>query len=116
MGVIAEQRSFKLAALQLGAYGTVVALAIYRHEPWADEAQSWLLARDSSLLQLWTNRLHYEGTPGLWQTLLFVLTRFRLPYTLMNIVSGLLGCAGVWVLIRRSPFPAALRVLLPFTF
>jgi hypothetical protein len=116
MGVIAEERSFKLAALQLGAYGTVVALAIYRHEPWADEAQSWLLARDSSLLQLWANRLHYEGTPGLWQTLLFVLTRFRLPYPFMNIVSGLLGCAGVWVLIRRSPFPAALRVLLPFTF
>jgi hypothetical protein len=116
MGVIAEERSFKFAALQLGAYGAVVALAIYHHEAWADEAQSWLLARDSSLLQLWITRLHYEGTPGLWQTFLHVLTLFRLPYAFVNILSGLLGCASAWVLIRRSPFPAAIRVLLPFTF
>ena len=59
-------------------YALLSAFTAYRHEPWADEAQSWLLARDAGLIQLWTKLLHYEGTPGLWQTLLHVLIRIGL--------------------------------------
>ena len=54
----------------LTIYTVVLAAAISHHEAWADEAQSWLLARDAGLVELWTRLLHYEGTTGLWQTLL----------------------------------------------
>jgi len=98
------------------AYAGLVLSAIYHHEPWADEAQAWLLARDASLWNLWTHLLHYEGSPGLWQTLLHVLIGLRVPYATFSYVPALFACAGTWVLLRYSPFPLAVRLLLPFTF
>jgi hypothetical protein len=100
----------------LAACAAVVAVGIRWHEPWADESQAWLLARDNSWPQLMLHRLHYEGTPGLWHTLLRVLVRLHVSYAGMHWVTG--GCAllGVVLLLRFAPFPLWLRALLPFTF
>jgi hypothetical protein len=110
------QRERALAALCLSTYAVLVALTVHRHEPWADEAQSWLLARDSSLLQLWGTLLHYEGTPGLWQTLIHGLIGLGLGYSAYNFVSGILGLAAAYLLLRYAPFPLFIRLLLPFTY
>jgi hypothetical protein len=99
-----------------GVYGLLVTLTIPYHEPWADEAQSWLLARDASLAQLWGHLLHYEGTPGLWQTLVHALIRLGLPYSAYGFVSALLGLAAVVLLLRYAPLPLFIRILLPFTY
>src|SRR5215469_1298376 len=37
-----------LNAIVVTVYALISILAIRHHEPWADEAQSWLLARDST--------------------------------------------------------------------
>lgn len=105
-----------LWALGFPAYATASFITAWLHEPWADEAQSWLLARDASVAELWTRLLHYEGTPGLWHTLLHVLQRCGLHYRGLNIFSAVIGCAAVFVLMRYAPFPAWVRLLLPFTF
>jgi hypothetical protein len=110
------RRDSVLAALCLAAYTALVAVTINRHERWADEAQSWLLARDSSLTHLWGTLLHYEGTPGLWQTVIHALIRLGLPYSAYNFVSGILGLAAVYLLLRYAPLPLFLRLLLPFTY
>jgi hypothetical protein len=91
-------------------------ITVHLHEPWSDEANSWLLGRDTSLYTLWTRLMHYEGTPGLWQTLLHVLIKAGLPYDGMNYFSGALGCAGAWVFIRQAPLPLTVRLAMPFTF
>jgi hypothetical protein len=98
------------------SYAVLVACAVVHHEPWADEAQSWLLARDANLFDLWTRLLHYEGTTGLWQTLLHILIGLGLPYSGMNVFSALCGLAGTCILLWRSPFPWLIRMVLPFTF
>jgi len=100
----------------LGAYALLVTLMLRHHEPWADEAQSWLLGRDASLAQLWGHLLHYEGTPGLWQTLLHALIRLGLPYSAYGFVSASLGLAAMYLLLRYAPFPLYIRLLLPFTY
>jgi len=105
-----------LTYLALGAYALLVALTAPHHEPWADEAQSWLLGRDASLVQLWGHLLHYEGTPGLWQTLLHVLIRLHLPYPAYGFVSANLGLVAVYLLLRYAPLPLFIRLLLPFTY
>ena len=97
-------------------YVLVVVAAVLHHEPWADEAQAWLLARDASLSDLWLRLMHYEGSPGIWQTLLHFLVGIGLPYSAYNFVSALLGLGAAWLLIRYSPLPLAFRVLLPFTY
>ena len=98
------------------AYTALLAFNIAHHEPWADEAQAWLLARDSNLLELWTKLLRYEGSPGLWHTLLYFCIRLGVPYAGIDVISGLAGLAAVCLLLRYAPFPLPVRLLLPFTF
>ena len=111
-----KARAYPLVYFAVGAYALLVAFTIRHHEPWADEAQSWLLARDSSLVQLWSRLLHYEGTPGLWQTMVHALIRLGLPYSGYNFVSATLGLIAVYLLVRYSPLPLFIRLLLPFTY
>jgi hypothetical protein len=98
----------------LAVYAAAVAVVIARHEPWFDEAQAWLIARDSSLLELFP-RLAYEGQPGLWHLMLMLPAKL-LPYPAIGWISGILGVLGVWVLVRWSPFPEWAKVVIPFTY
>lgn len=100
----------------LAGYAAVVALGIAWHEPWADEAQAWLLARDQGWWHLMAHAMRYEGSPGLWHSLLWVLIRLHVSFVGMHWVSGAIAAAGVLVLLRYAPFPLILRILFPFGF
>lgn len=97
-------------------YVILLAIVVFRHESWFDEAQAWLLARDSSLFELMVKYLRYEGSPGLWHLLLFVPAKLHLPYFSMNLLAAAIAAAGVYVFLRYSPFPLFIKVLFPFTF
>jgi hypothetical protein len=103
-------------AAVLCLYSCVVAWAIRHHLASGDEAQAWLIARDSSLHDLLLRRLHYEGAPPLWHLLLWVAARLHLPYTGINWLGAAFAIAGVYLLLRFAPFPSLFRWLLPFTF
>jgi len=106
----------RVEAAVLALYAVVLAVAIPFHEPWADEAQAWVLARDSSLWEIFRYRLHYEGTPALWHFLLRALLVAHVRWGAVGWVCGVIAVAGVAVWLRWSPFPMVVRVLLPFTF
>ena len=97
-------------------YALVVVLMVLHHEPWADEAQAWLLARDASLWDLWTRLMHYEGSPGIWQTLLHFVVRIGVPYSAYRWIPAALAFSAVCILVRYSPFPLVVRLALPFTY
>ena len=102
--------------LVLAGYALVVAVGLSWHEPWADEAQAWLLARDSGWWPMMLHSVRYEGSPGLWHTMLWVLARLHVSFTGMHWIAGAIACAGIYLLLRHSPFPLILRILLPFGF
>jgi len=79
------------------------------HEPWVDESQAWLIARDSSLASLLAERVRYEGTPGLWHLLLWLAIRCGLPFGQLHLVSVGCAVAGMALMLWRAPFPAPLR-------
>ncbi|HEY6447138.1 MAG TPA: hypothetical protein VIY53_11805 [Acidobacteriaceae bacterium] len=85
------------------------------HEPWADEAQAWLLARSLSPWQLVHTYLHYEGQPGLWHLLLWALIRLHASYTAMHWICGVVACCGIYVFLFFSPLPRWLKLTAPFT-
>ena len=117
MPVRSEERRWTwIESAVLAGYSVVVALGIAWHEPWADEAQAWLLARDEPFWHLMLHAIRYEGTPGLWHALLWVLTRLHVSYIGMHWVAGAFAAVGVFVLLRWSPFPLVLRLLFPFGF
>ncbi|MGC2635873.1 MAG: hypothetical protein WA294_01760 [Acidobacteriaceae bacterium] len=105
-----------LETLVLAGYALVVSIGIAWHEPWADESQAWLIARDSGWWQMMWHGIRYEGSPGLWHTLLWILLRLHVGFIAMHWVSGAIAAAGVVVQLRWSPFPLLLRILLPFGF
>lgn len=100
----------------LALYGCLLASMIRHHEPWADEAQAWMLARSLSLWQLFHTYLHYEGSPGLWHLLLWCLVRLRVSYGGMHWICGLIAVCGVYVLLFYAPFPRWFKFALPFSF
>ena len=100
----------------LGIYVVLQGVMLVYHEPWRDEAQAWLLARDADPWSLAWNHLRYEGTPGLWHALLLLPAKTGLPYVSVNVISAALGAFAAYLVLRHSPFPSAVRALLPFTF
>ena len=105
-----------LEAIVFAAYAALLAWTVAHHVPWVDEAQGWLVARDSSLIEIFRTRLHYEGAPGLWHLLLWFLARVGVSFTAMRWITAVIPVAGIWVFLRYSPFPGIVRVILPFSF
>jgi hypothetical protein len=88
------------------AYSGVVLFTVRYHEKWADEAQAWLLARDLDLKKLWFHELRYEGTPGLWHTILWFSQRaFHVSYNLISYIGVVFAIGGVALLVFKGPFP-----------
>jgi len=105
-----------LEAIVFIVYLALLGWTMAHHVPWVDEAQGWLVARDSSLIDLFNTRLRYEGSPGLWHLLLWILCRMHVSFTAMRWIASLVPAAGIFVFLRYSPFPAILRAILPFSF
>src|SRR3954471_21317868 len=95
---------------------TLLAVAVSHHEPWMDEAQAWLLAKDTSFKELFLKYLRYEGSPGLWHLVLMIPAKLGLPYFTINILSAAFSACGVWIFLRYSPFPPLIRMLFPFSY
>jgi F0F1-type ATP synthase membrane subunit c/vacuolar-type H+-ATPase subunit K len=102
--------------ITLTCYAALIAFAIPFHEPWADEAQAWQLARSLPLHTLFHTYLRYEGSPGLWHFLLWFLIRAHVSYAGMHWICGAIALTGITLLVLYSPFPRYLRLSLPFTY
>jgi hypothetical protein len=101
----------------LGAWMAVVAFTLQYHEKWADEAQAWLIARDLNLKTIWFHELRYEGSPGLWHTILWVAQHlFHARYNALGYIGMAGATAGVALLVFKAPFPRYIRWPLAFTY
>ncbi|MCR5737737.1 MAG: hypothetical protein K6G64_08820 [Eubacterium sp.] len=85
------------------------------HEPWADEAQAWLIADDSnSLLEIFKST-RYEGTPPLWHCIIKIAQLCGLTYDYFFILPLLFSMIGV-ILLFCSKAPMMWKVIVPFTY
>lgn len=95
----------------------MVAFTLRYHEKWADEAQAWLIARDLDLKTIWFHELRYEGSPGLWHTILWVAQHvFHARYDALGYIGMAGATTGVALLIFKAPFPRYIRWPLAFTY
>jgi len=99
-----------------GLYVAVLGFTTYCHESWFDEAQAWLLARDLDVFRLWFVYLRYEGTPGLWHSMLAIPAKLGLPYGAMHLIANVAAGVAAALVLWRAPFPWIVRALLPFTY
>jgi hypothetical protein len=93
---------------------TFLAIIMKYHEPWFDEAQSWLIARDSSFFDMIWNVLRYEGHPPLWYIVLYIPSHLGIPYEIgLKSVNFIFITLTVILLVKKSPFPTVVRLSLP---
>lgn len=96
-----------------------IALSIFvgaNHEPWSDEAQSWLIARDATVGEILCTIERYEGTPPLWHLLLKVLINLGYKYEYLYLISVFFSSLGVVLLLFKLKLPNVIKILLPFTY
>lgn len=98
------------AALGAALFAAALIAVGAHHEAWFDEAQAWLLARDSTLPDLLLERLHYEGSPGLWHALLWLAMQAGYPFSGLWLLSSALAVSGAFLVLRAAPFPIWLRI------
>jgi hypothetical protein len=98
------------------AYVVALLPMIWLHEPWADEAQAWLLARDAGPVELVTTWIHYEGSPALWSLLLMPLAKTGCPATCLTAVAVAAAATATWLWLWRFPGPRILAAAAPFSF
>lgn len=87
-----------------------MAVCPYTHEPWGDEAQSFLLVRDLSLPDL-LKQLRYEGHPAVWYLLLFPFIKLGCPIIIQNILSSVCACIAVYLLLFHAPLKKTVKLV-----
>ena len=85
------------------------------HEAWADEAQAWLLARDTNLLEL-MNAMRYEGSPCLWHLILKFAIFCGLSYEKIYYIPFICTIIGIIFLFKNKNIPWIFKLTLPFTY
>lgn len=91
-------------------------LICFHHEPWADEAQAWLIARDNTLSNIFFNICKSEGHPIGWFFILKMFIKAGLPYEYIFAVSCLFTYIGVWLLLFKTDLLLWVKTMFPFTY
>lgn len=86
------------------------------HEYWADETQAWLIARDTSIIELFTKILHSDGHPGLWHLVIKFFQFLGLQIKYFYIIPIIFSSLGIAVFLFKSDYPIYLKIFLPFTY
>lgn len=112
MRELIKKNKFNLIAI-IG-YSIITLILVFYHENWRDEAQSWLIARDLSIIDLF-KQLKYEGHPCLWYLILFPFAKLGFPYITENLISWIIMIITVWIVLKKSPFDNMLKILFVLT-
>lgn len=98
-------------------YIIIMVVIMKFHEPWYDEAQAWLIARDASLKEILFVLPHYEGHPPIWHLVLLPFAKFGAPFEFSLKLVSLTFCSiAMGLFIFKSPFQRIARITVPFTY
>ena len=86
------------------------------HEHWADEAQSWIIARDASALEIIWDIARYEGSFPLWHLTLRLFIKLGLNYEHFYVVPIIISSIGLIVFLKKVEAPKYVKILLPFSY
>lgn len=107
--------SDKVLWIIFGVYAITLLFGISQHEPWRDEAQSWLVTRDNSFVDLF-KVLPSEGHPPLWYLVLTPFVKAGMPYLFQNWLAGLIMIAAVYLILFKTEMHTAIKLLIPFSY
>ncbi len=92
------------------AYAAATFVLTLRHEPWADELQAWLIARDCTVPEIF-RMMRWEGHFVPWYLMLHVFAAHGGPVLCMNLLSWAFMAAAGAFFVFRAPFTLPLKAL-----
>ena len=95
-------------------FAAVTLVMVCYHEPWRDEAQGYLVARDNSLVGLILH-MKFESQFLLWYLFTWPFARLGLPIFGINLLHWALSCCTAFLIVRRAPFRFLTRAALIFS-
>ena len=96
-------------------YALLTSIVAIYHEPWRDEAQAWLIARDLDIISLF-KQMRYEGTPALWHLILFPFAKLNFPYCTITIIHLVIAISMVYLFVSYAPFSRITKLLFIFSY
>lgn len=119
--MILEKRNSIYLWIILILYFVLLFIVGYHHEPWADEAQSWLIARDCSWKYIFSNISRYEGHPFVFFYILKCFINLspdnaEYLYRYIFLIPLFFSSVGMYLFIFKSKFPLWIKCIIPFTF
>src|SRR4030067_2049077 len=103
------------AVLLILLYATINMILLIHHEPWGDEAHTWLVARDLDIISIF-KQMAYDGTPALWYMLLIPFAKVGFPYISESILHLIIAISAVTVFMLYAPFSRVTKVLFIFSY
>jgi hypothetical protein len=104
-----------LVAAVVAAFATVTGFVAMHHEPWRDEADAWLVARDIPFAHL-LEWCRHAGTPALWYAMLVPLARSGMPYASQQWLHLIIAIAALAIFVAKSPLSRLTKVLAVFSY
>ena len=92
-------------------YAAVTFVLMLRHEPWADELQAWLIARDCTVVEIF-KLMRWEGHFVPWYLMLHVFAAHGGPVLCMSLLSWAFMAAAGAFFVFRAPFTIPLKALI----
>lgn len=97
----------------LSAYLIISAFGLYHHALWLDEAQHFLIGRDSDSLGALNYNMRYDGHPRLWDAMLFMVTHYIASgYGGLQVLHLLISTSAVFVFLRYAPFALVTKIII----
>lgn len=87
----------------------------FKHEHWSDEAQSFLIAKDTTFLEAF-KYIKYEGTPPLWVLTIKLFILCGGTYETFYLLPIICSLFGLVLFEFKIKAPWYIKVLFPFTY
>ncbi len=97
------------------AFGILLAVGLARHQIYGDEAQAWLIARDSHGLMDLAGHLRYEGHPALWYLLLCIPAHLGWGVAAMKAINYVISLCLAWLVLGERRLSLGMRAAILFS-
>ena len=89
-------------------------ILLYFHEPWRDEANTWLIARNLSFFEI-LEEVRVDGNPCLYYLFLYPFAKLGLPYIFNNIISFSISIITIYLFVYKINMSNLLKFLFSFS-
>jgi hypothetical protein len=102
--------------LTWAVHSLLVAVLVWRHEPWRDELQAWSIAMATDTPWGLFPNTRLEGRPPGWQLLLWPFAQITTSVRVLQLVAFIVGVVAAWWWLRLASLAWWLKALVMFGF